>query len=68
MMSIINQTKRNALMTDNRTRTTARLPLHLHSWLADQAKEKGISLNKVLTVLLSTAKAKDLEKQLEKTV
>ncbi len=54
-------------MADNRTRTTARLPLHLHSWLADQAKEKGISFNKVLTVLVSTAKAKELERQLEQT-
>lgn len=53
-------------MANERTRTTARLPKHLHTWLADQAKEKGISFNKVLTVLVSTAKAKDLEKQLEK--
>lgn len=54
-------------MADNRTRATTRLPKHLHDWLSGKAKKKGISINKVLTVLVSTAKAKDLEKQLGKT-
>lgn len=55
------------VMADNRTRATTRLPKHLHDWLSGKAKKKGISINKVLTVLVSTAKAKDLEKQLGKT-
>ena len=67
MTSNTHQASKERLNMKDIQRMQSRIPKHLHKWLKARGKKANRSMNGELVNLLATMKAKDLEKQLEKT-